>query len=327
MNKYWTREIWKMRKIGAINGTPYVSLFHVNNHNYQLLFASCGCENACTFCNYGFDYHLTLENVKPQLQNIVIPDDIFELEIEANGSFLSEREIPYNLFLEVLHFVSGKNIPLITMETHYTTITESKLKVIRQILGNKQLISFEVGFESADENVRAIYNKDIDNNEFVEIANLCTQYGIELQVNVLLGAPFLTREEQIQDCLNSLSFIFENLPDSTIAVLFPINIKDNTMLKHWQEEGLYDQISAWEFVELLHRIPENQLGRVSIAWWGNRQNAFSPSPDQIQHPKNCKKCKEALMSFFLDFYCNIDNPKYRKQIVEQMWHNRCSCDY
>ena len=25
---------------------------------------SCGCENACTFCNYGFDYNLTVDMVK-----------------------------------------------------------------------------------------------------------------------------------------------------------------------------------------------------------------------------------------------------------------------
>ena len=239
MNKYWTREIHKMRKslIGGRKDLPYVSLFHVNNHNYQLLFMSCGCEYACTFCNYGFDHNLTLEKVKPQLESIIIPEDIFELELEANGSFLSEREIPYDLFLEVLYFVSGKNIPLITMETHYTTITEPKLQVIRQILGDEQLISFELGFESADEAVRAIYNKDIDNNDFIEICNLCERYGIEIQVNVLLGTPFLSREEQIQDCLNTLEFIYKKLPKDTIAVLFPINIKKHTMIKHWQDEG------------------------------------------------------------------------------------------
>ena len=111
MNEFLTREIWKMRKnIKTKTGTPLVSLVQVENKIYQLLFLSCGCENACTFCNYGFDYHLTLEMVKPELEKLRLEEfDIVELELETNGSFLSEREIPYDLFLEVLHFVSHRN--------------------------------------------------------------------------------------------------------------------------------------------------------------------------------------------------------------------------
>ena len=119
MNEYLTHEIWEMRKnIKTEVGTPIVSLVRVENKTYQLLFMSCGCENACTFCNYGFDYNLTLEMVKPELQKIRLEDfDIVELELEANGSFLSEREIPYDLFLEILHFVSHRNIPIIIIQS------------------------------------------------------------------------------------------------------------------------------------------------------------------------------------------------------------------
>lgn len=325
MNEYLTREIWKMRKnIKTEAGTPVVSLVRVENKTYQLLFMSCGCENACTFCNYGFDYNLTLEMVKPELQKIRLEDfDIVELELEANGSFLSEREIPYDLFLEILHFVSHRNIPVITMETHYNTITEEKLQDIRRILGEEQKIQFEMGFESADEDVRAIYNKDIDTEKYLEVTRLCEKYKIGLQINVLLGAPFLTREEQIQDCLNSLEFIYGKMPKGTIAVLFPINIKKNTMLKRWQDIGVYDQISSWEFIELLHKIPEEYLDRFTIAWWGNRENTFTKGI--MQFPKTCDKCKERLMKFYVNFYCNW-NPHYRKKILDEIWTTRCECD-
>lgn len=325
MNEYLTREIWKMRKnIKTEAGTPVVSLVRVENKTYQLLFMSCGCENACTFCNYGFDYNLTLEMVKPELQKITLEDfDIVELELEANGSFLSEREIPYDLFIEILHFVSHRNIPIITMETHYNTITEKKLQDIRRILGKEQEIQFEMGFESADEDVRAIYNKDIDIEKYLEVTKLCERYKIGLQINVLLGAPFLTRDEQIQDCLNSLEFIYEKMPKGTIAVLFPINIKKNTMLKHWQDIGVYDQISSWEFIELLHKIPEEYLDKFTIAWWGNRENTFTKGI--MQFPKTCDKCRERLMKFYVDFYCNW-NPYYRKKILDEIWTTRCECD-
>jgi radical SAM enzyme (TIGR01210 family) len=327
MNEYLTYEIWKMRKnIKTEYGTPIVSLVNVEKNTYQLLFMSCGCENACTFCNYGFDYNLTLEMVKPELEKIRLEDfDISELELEANGSFLSEREIPYDLFLEVLRFVAHRNIPVITMETHYSTITEKKIQDIRAILGETQEVNFELGFESASEDVRSIYNKDIDIKKYLEVTKLCEKYGIGLQINVLLGAPFLTREEQIQDCIETLKFIYENMPGTTTthAVLFPINIKENTMLKHWQEIGKYEQISSWEFVELLHKIPVEYLGRLTIAWWGIRENAFTKGI--TQHPTTCSKCRERLMKFYLDFYCDW-NPLYRKRIIEEIWSSRCECD-
>lgn len=325
MNDYLTHKIWKMRKsIKTKPGAPLVSLVRVENKTYQLLFMSCGCENACTFCNYGFDYNLSLEMVKPELAKIKLENfDMVELELEANGSFLSEREIPYDLFLEVLKFVSHKHIPVITMETHYNTITERKIQDTRKILGEEQEVHFELGFESASEDVRAIYNKDIDTAKYIEVTKLCEKYNIGLQINVLLGAPFLTRKEQIQDCLDSLKFIYEKMPAETHAVLFPINIKQNTMLKHWQDIGVYDQISSWEFVELLHNIPEEYLDKLTIAWWGNRENAFTKGI--IQFPKTCDKCRDRLLNFYKDFYCNW-NPSYRKELIEKIWATRCECD-
>lgn len=138
-----------------------------------------------------------------------------------------------------------------------------------------------------------------------------------------MGAPFLTREEQIQDCIETLEFIYKNMPIGTHAVLFPINIKENTMLKHWQDIGVYDQISSWEFIELLHKIPEEYLDRFTIAWWGNRENAFTKGI--IQYPTTCEKCRERLMKFYVDFYCDW-NPLHRKSMIEEIWVSRCDCD-
>lgn len=113
------------------------------------------------------------------------------------------------------------------------------------------------------------------------------------------------------------------MPEGTYAVLFPINIKKNTMLHHWQDIGVYDQISSWELVELLHNIPEEYLDKFTIAWWGNRENTFTKGI--IQYPKTCDKCRDRLMRFYSDFYCNWD-PIYRKRILDEIWKTRCECD-
>ena len=323
MNKYLSKKIWKMRKnIKTEPGTPRVSLIKVADGVYQLLFLSRGCKNSCSFCNYGFDYILTLQNVIPELKNIILSNDIQILELEANGSFMDEREIPYDLFLEILKYVAHK-VPKITIETHYKTITQKKLQDIRRILGEKQDLSFEVGLESIDTKVRKIYNKDIDLEEFLKVAELCKKYGASIETNILLGAPFLTREEQIQDCLNSLEWVYTNMPKGTTAVIFPINIKENTMVWLWKERGLYKQISSWEFVELLHRIPKEYLDKFTIAWWGQRENAFTTNISSF--PTTCDKCRTRLMKFYNDFYNNWD-AEYRKRLVDEIWKSRCECD-
>jgi len=327
MNKYLTRKILEMRKqIRSETIAPYVTLVKVCGNVYQLLFLSCGCNNCCTFCNYGFDYDLTKELVMPVLEQIPFEQyDIGILELEANGSFLSEREIPYDLFIATLEFIKKKDlhIPEIAIETHYKTITEKKLQDIRRILGYDQVVTFELGFESSSECVRKFYNKDIDNEEYIKTVNMCKKYGITCDINVLLGAPFLTREEQIVDCLNTLDYVYSNFPERTRCVLFPINIKSHTMLEVWERKGIYSQIPSWEFVELLTRIPKNYLDKLTIAWWGVRENAYTSN--EIKHPLTCKMCHERLMDFYEDFYLNFD-ADYRKRIISEIWKTRCKCD-
>jgi hypothetical protein len=76
-------------------------------------------------------------------------------------------------------------------------------------------------------------------------------------------------------------------------------------------------------VELLHKIPEEYLDRFTIAWWGTRENAFTKGI--IQHPTTCAKCRERLMKFYVDFYCDW-NPLHRKSMIEEIWSSRCECD-
>ena len=50
-----------------------------------------------------------------------------------------------------------------------------------------------------------------------------------------------------------------------------------------------------------------------------------PTKGIMQFPKTCDKCKERLMKFYVDFYCNW-NPYYRKKILDEIWTARCECD-
>lgn len=325
MNKEITKTVWKLRhEIEANPNAVPISLVHVCGNTYQLLTITVGCDNACTFCNYGFDEPATVERVVPVLKNIKLdPKSINTLELEANGSFLSEREIPEELRVEILKYVANRGIDVIEIETHYRTITEHKLNQIRSILGEKQEIVIEFGFESSNPDVRESYNKEIDLEQFKKTMMLLQKYKIHAEVNVLFGAPFMTRKEQIQDSLNSLDWIFKNLPSDTTAVLFPINIKKHTMFDVWSEQGKYQEINSWSFVEMLNQIPQKYLDRVSIGWWGNRTNTFTEKW-AIQFPCDCPKCHEQLQHFYDMFYKTWD-VEQRKNMLEEILKHKCKC--
>ena len=108
-----------------------------------------------------------------------------------------------------------------------------------------------------------------------------------------------------------------------MLVLFPINIKDYTLLKHMYNQGRYSIISHWEFVDVLTQIPRNALDRVYISWWGNRVNEFH-GKDAIIHPYACSNCHSKLMQFYNSFV-NSSSLEEKQKAIEEISKVSCSC--
>lgn len=114
-----------------------------------------------------------------------------------------------------------------------------------------------------------------------------------------------------------------------------LNLKPSNYLVF--ECDYINSTSLYEFCKKIYRtiIPnieceledlpdiEEYLDRFTIAWWGNRENTFTKGI--LQFPKTCDKCRERLMNFYVDFYCNW-NPSYRKKILDEIWATKCECD-
>lgn len=326
MNKVLTKAVWEMRMTDDYKAGQEVnaSLIPSGGTSYQLYVPSRGCHNACTFCNYGFKHTVRKEEILKKVEHICryLPANIETLILESSGSFLDDRELLPELQYQIMEIVARTKVYRVQIETHYKTVTDEKLQKILQILKGHE-VAFEIGLETTSETTLKIYNKDIDVKKLFQLVRDCDSLSIETSLNVMVGAPLLTIQEQVQDALNTVQDILKYCPESTAIVLFPLNIKDYTLVKHMYNQGRYSVISHWEFIEVLEKIPRDALDRVYISWWGNRCNEFH-GKDAIIHPKSCDNCHDRLMKFYTSFV-NADSLQEKQSLVKEISHVTCQC--
>lgn len=299
-----------------------------NNGVFQICFKSRGCSNYlagyCIMCDYGLGNEITKEELEFAFDKAISESkqDIKILLLNTYGSILDTNEISTECFISLLDKLKKSNIKRIIFETHYNTITEEKLKLIKEELKDK-IICFELGFETSNEEIRENnLLKKIDNEKFKEIIKLIHSFEMGVIVNLLVGIPFLTQKEQIEDVLNSIEWCISNDVDE--VDLFPINVKPYTLLKELYNSNEYDVVSHWLLVEVLNRIPLKYLPKIYLAWYGNRELEYSNGEHSI-FPKSCELCHDSLMRFYSEFLSN-GGAEYRKKLIENLIsENKCEC--
>ena len=271
----------------------------------QICFYSKGCKYSkcgnCIMCDYG---NVRKENLKSyDIKEIL--NDIFSnikklpemLLLNCFGSVLDTEEMSMENIIVLLDELSNINVDVIIFETHYLTINDSILSLIKQKLYNKDVV-IELGLESSNKEIREkCLNKYINNTEFIEKINLIKSYGFGVEANVIFGTPFLTDEEQKLDTLNSIQWCFENNIDT--VNLFPINIKPYTLLYKLYEQGKYLPVSHKDFINVLNKISKEYIDRIYLCWYGNREIIYDKNKTIL--PKCNKTEYPILMEFYKKF--------------------------
>ncbi len=299
-----------------------------NNGVFQICFRSRGCSNylngSCIMCDYGVGTNITKEEIALAFDNALKERkyDIKILLLNTYGSILDNTEISEECFEVLLEKIQKTDINIIIFETHYNTISEEKISLIKNKLNNKR-INFELGFETSNEIVRENnLLKRINNKQFIETIRLIHSFDMGVIINLLVGIPFLSTPEQLEDVLNSIKWCVENEVDE--IDLFHINIKPYTLLKELYDEGKYELISHWLLIEVLNRIPLAYLSKIYLAWYGNRELKYVNGEHSI-FPQSCHICYESIMKFYKEFLLN-DNSQYRKELIENLINNtKCNC--
>lgn len=268
-------------------------------------------------CDYG---KVRKENLKPhdikEILNTVfnklkkLPEVLL---LNSLGSVLDTEEMPMENIITLLYELSNINIDVIIFETHYLTINDSILSLIKQKLYNKDIV-IELGLESSNKEIREkCLNKYINNANFIEKINLIKSYGFGVEANVIFGTPFLTDEEQKVDTANSINWCFENNIDK--VNLFPINIKPYTLLYRLYEQGKYSPVSHRDFIEVLNKVSKEYIDRIYLCWYGNREITYDKNKTVFP------KCNESEYSMLMEFYkeFNINrNTEHRIKLLNDI---------
>ena len=236
---------------------------------------AAGC---CIMCNYwapgGF---ISEKQMLEEAAELIFNKGkkIRKLLLSVSGSMLDRRCVAEPVLKNLLILAENCEAERIIIETHLDTIDEAALQHIRRIV--KKPVILEVGLESSDPFVQHnCYLKDVPPQQVWRAILLGKKYNMEYQLNLMLGAPFLSPTEQLEDAERSLRWALEH---AAYAALFPLVVKPHTLLNFAFEHGLYSPVTGLMTAELLRRFTPEELGRIDLLWKGTtaRERLFCES--------------------------------------------------
>lgn len=311
--------------------------------NYKSVGCSLGKQGYCMVCEYG----RANSNITQQqcLTGLIEASEAFEnnrnlkeLVIGTYGSIFDTKEFSREYLEYIANRLRNQDfVNRITFETHYTTVTEDVLQLLKAKLPNKT-IGVELGLESANKDTLLnSYGKYIDFKQFEKVVNLIKQYGFVCNTNIMFGAPFLTDDEQEKDTIDSIEWAFNHNID--LVVIFPVNIKPHTYLHKLYENGDYVEVSSYRLVKLLDKLPTRYLENIVMSWTGDRQskdiiktnkaiNLSKPiikAWSKIIPPYTCDKCRGILEKFFLDYRLAYTAQERKELIHRALKDKQCRC--
>lgn len=298
-------------------------LLHVCINSPGCCFRKAG---SCVMCDYGYGHAVNKNGIRRIIsmlsENLTDTDSIL---LGTLGSVLDTREVSVDSLEMIFTFLNQTDINTIILETHYTTITEEKCQWLTSQLLKKDIV-VEVGLESVDEAVQnQCLNKNINLTALKEKIDMLHKYNISVTANVFLGTPFLNEIEQIEDAQKTILWAMKHKIDS--VVIFPANIRNNTLLDFLYKRQQYNRIKHWDVFELLERVPEQFLNKVYLAWYGDWIEVDENGDINNIPPLACKICQTKWFDFYHEFLKAQDNLS-RKIVLhnyKKILETGCTC--
>jgi len=258
----------------------------------QIWFITHGCSwDACTMCDYGKGPRVSVAEMVTAVRaglEAVSDDQLAYLEVSLSGSMLDPVEVPPAARQRIFALMNEHPVPHVMFETRAETVDGSLVGEVRAAFPDKK-VSVMVGLESADPWIqRHCVNKRSHPDLFEQAAGVFHTQNIEVIANVSLGSAFLSPVEAIDDAVASTRWSLEHGAD--IAVLYPLQTKEFTLLAQLFEMDEYRSPSLWSLVEALRRL-EDVIGRVTIAWYLNYYD--QPFLDSVD---TCPRCRDRVFA-------------------------------
>jgi len=309
-------------RVERIAGAPFVTLW----------FRTRGCrhdhQGGCTMCTYGVSTPVSademIEYVRIGLSSLSSNENMMLL-VSPSGSMLDEWEVPARAREGILRLVRETNCRTYLCETRAETITDAKIKQYAEILDNK-VACVEVGLESANPWIlRYCINKALRLERYLSSIEILRKYRVPSIANVIVGGPFLSPREAIEDAVQTIQWAFSHGTD--YCTVFPVHVKRWTLLAWLWERGLYSPPSLWSLVEVLARLGPTFAPKMTISWykiyseqvaWGELDPVDGLG--YLSSPATCTLCQPKVMSL-LDAYRDTND----FGVVQELTRMECRC--
>jgi len=242
-----------------------------------------------------------------------IDKSIYELYVSPSGSLLDEREVPAEARRDILQLVDKFPTKRFSFETRPETITGLLVDELHELVPSKR-VAVGFGLESANPWILDhCVNKSGANDSFASAA--AQLHDIDLYANVSLGSAFLGVAEAIDDAVGSVEWAFAHGAD--LALVFPMHVKEYTLLNWLYRRGLYSPPSLWSLIEVLERLDSSLIAKVSISWY---RDDYGADIGIVASPTTCPECQEEVLLALDEFRAEAT-----PEAVEKLRQLRCEC--
>jgi radical SAM enzyme (TIGR01210 family) len=180
------------------------------------------------------------------------------LKLYNAGSFFDRAAIPREDHEEIASLARG--FERVVVECHPALVDDSSLR-FRDLLGGPRL-EVALGLETANEEILRRLNKGMTVADFRVAASFLLRNRISLRVFVLVGLPFLRKEEWADATRMSIEASFRS--GAEIVLLIPTRLGNGTLEK-LQRQGQFQPPTLQDLEMALEDFLEGEEGRSRAA--------------------------------------------------------------
>lgn len=273
-----------------LDETPYIlPMITLKTSPCSWLLAGGGC----TMCGYhlagSWNRPITGANLRHQilaaLETLSPLERYPTIHIGSSGSLLDPAEVPDEICFELFSALQERGAKTVITESRPEHLVAAKLEAIQALF--KGCLMIGIGLETSNDHWRSLsVNKGLSMDTYLKGVETLRRLGIPFSNHVLLGKPFLTASEDIEDVLTTIRFSLGI--GSQFAILMVAHLQPHT-LTHWLwTRRLYALPSLWSAIEILTRLAPDMRSRVVI------KGIDKMIPEPLAFATTCHRCTKDI---------------------------------
>jgi len=214
------------------------------------------------------------------------------ISLYNSGSMLNPEEVPPDALALILRDIREfAPIRKVVLETRAEYVRRDAITGLLRELGPGKTISAAIGLETADDRTRELcLNKGCLLDDIARAVSSVKGLA-EVQLYVLLGIPFLTEAETVEDTVRSLECARDLGADE--IHIEPLTVQRHTLLERLHRAGICRLPSLHSIYEVLGAVVPGIRPYVSPF-------RHMPPPEIV--PRGCSVCTERLIFVLLNRY-------------------------